>query len=193
MNTTIRNMAVILMGLPAAAFAAEPTALDRNVKQQTRIEQGLESGRLNVREAARLENMQSSIDRMEAHAARDGKLSGKEAARIDQAQDAASKAIYAEKHDAQFGNPNSASSQRMQANVQRNVNQQARIRNGVADGSMTLHEASRMERQQAKGDHMLARAGADGHLGWQEQQRVVSTEKRQSQHIWRQRHDAQGR
>ncbi|MCX9158191.1 hypothetical protein OPU71_18870 [Niveibacterium sp. 24ML] len=193
MNTTIRNMAAILMGLPAVAMAAETTARDRNVNQQTRIEQGLERGTLNVREAARLENMQSNVERMQAHAARDGLVTGKEAARIDQAQDAASNSIYTQKHDAQRGNPNTASSQRMQASVERNINQQTRIRNGVADGSMTLHEASRMQGQQAHGNRVLARTGADGHLGRYEQQRVASIDDRQSRHIWRQRHDAQGK
>ncbi len=191
MNTTLRLLAVLLAGLPAAAMAADTTAVDRNVKQQERIEQGLQSGSLNTREAARLERQQAKIEQMEANASRDGQISSKEAARIRHAQNAESELIRSEKHDAQRGNPNSVSSQRMQADVARDINQQTRIRNGLADGSLTTHEAGRMERQQASGDRKLARAGSDGYVGAGEQRRVVSADKRQSRHIWRQRHDAQ--
>lgn len=192
MNTKLCLMAALLAGLPAAAATADDAvALDRNVKQEQRIEQGLQSGALNTREAARLERQQGRIAQMEARAARDGKVTRQEAAQINQAQNAESRVINAEKHDAQRGNPASASSQRMQADVQRDINQQTRIRNGVADGSLTTREAGRMEHQQAHGDRVLAKAGADGHLGAAEQRRVASTENRQSRHIWRQRHDAQ--
>src|SRR6185503_2490298 len=44
-------------------------------------------------------------------------------ARLSREQNQVSRDIYREKHDAQTGNPNSASSQRMQADVQRNINQ----------------------------------------------------------------------
>ena len=57
---------------------------------------------------------------------KDGKLSPQEKARLEREQNQVSRDIYHEKHDAQTGNPNSASSQRMQADVQRNVNQQRR-------------------------------------------------------------------
>ncbi len=192
MNTTLRLMAVLFAGLPAAAaMAADTTAVDRNVKQQERIEQGLQSGALNTREAARLEKQQSKIEQMEAHAAKDGQVSGKEAARIQQAQNAESQLIHSEKHDALRGNPNSASSQRMQKDVARDINQQTRIRNGLADGSLTTHESARMERQQASGDRRLAGAGSDGYVGPGEQRRVASADNRQSRHIWHQRHDAQ--
>src|SRR6266850_202557 len=62
--------------------------------------------------------------RIEARALRDGKLTAAEKARLAREQNRVSRDIYREKHDAQTGNPNSASSQRMQADVQRNVNQQ---------------------------------------------------------------------
>ncbi|GAA5185642.1 hypothetical protein GCM10025771_42030 [Niveibacterium umoris] len=192
MNTKLGLMAVLLASLPvAAAVADDANMLDRNVKQEQRIEQGLQSGSLNTKEAARLEKGEARIDQMEARAARDGKIGKNEAARIRQAQDAESRAIHDEKHDAQRGNPNSASSRRMQADVQRDINQQSRIRNGVADGSLTTHEAGRMERQQAHDDRLQARAGADGHVGAHEQRHIAMSEDRSSRHIWRQRHDAQ--
>ncbi len=74
-------------------------------------------------------------------------------------------AIYRQKHDGQTANPNSASSKRMQADVQRNVNQQAHIKQGVATGSLTTAETGMLERGQARVNHKEAVAGANGHVG----------------------------
>jgi hypothetical protein len=90
-----------------------------------------------------------------------------------------------------MGNPNSASSQRMQADVQRNVNQQQRVEQGVQSGSLTTREAGQLERGQANVDRREARAGADGNVSAKEQQRVQSAENRQSKKIYREKHDRQ--
>src|SRR5947208_16149369 len=119
-----------------AAFAQAGT-VQRDVNQQQRIEQGLQSGQLNTREAARLEREEAKVERDQARALQDGKLSPAEKARLAREQNKVSRDIYREKHDAQTGNPNSASSQRMQADVQRNANQQPRIEQGVKSGSLT--------------------------------------------------------
>ena len=166
--------------------------LQRNINQQQRIEQGLQSGQLNTREAARLEREESRVERMEAGAMKDGTVSAQEAQRINQAQNRVSNDIYREKHDAQTGNPNSASSQRMQADVQRNINQQQRIQQGVNSGALTQREAGRMERGEAHLNRMEARAGRDGHVGRFEQQRLQHAENRQSGRIFREKHDGQG-
>src|SRR6478735_8555000 len=115
--------------------------VQRDVNQQQRIEQGLQSGQLNTREAARLENEESRVERDQSRAMKDGKLTAQEKARLSREQNQVSRDIYREKHDAQTGNPNSASSQRMQADVQRNINQQQRIEQGVKSGSLTTREA----------------------------------------------------
>lgn len=190
----------LLAGLHAApaalAQSAAPTApekpdmFQRNVNQQTRIDQGLESGALNVREAGRLERQEAAVSRMEAKALKDGEVTGKEAGRIDKAQDRVSRDIYRQKHDAQQGNPDSVSSRRMQANVQRNLNQQERIRQGVESGRLTSREAGRLERGQAHVYRKEARAARDGHVGPREQLGVQRAENRQSAHVWRQKHDA---
>src|SRR4249920_3110598 len=149
----------------AATFAtpalAQTTATEvqRNVNQQQRIEQGLQSGQLTTREAAKLEGEESRVERMESRALKDGKLSPQESARINRAENQVSRDIYREKHDAQVGNPNSASSQRMQADVQRNINQQQRIEQGVKSGSLTTREAGRLERGEARDNAMQYRAG----------------------------------
>jgi hypothetical protein len=144
----------------AAAFAQTAgSEVQRDVNQQERIEHGLQSGQLTTREAAKLEKEESHVDRMESKALKDGNLSPAEKARIQNAQNKVSKDIYSEKHDAQVGNPNSASSKRMQADVQRNVNQEKRIQQGVASAQLTNREVATLQRGQARVDRSEARAG----------------------------------
>lgn len=183
----------------AAAFATPALAqttgsvVQRDVNQQERIEQGLKSGQLTTREASQLERGEAKVERTESRALSDGKLSPAEKARIDRAQNAESREIYRDKHNAAVGNPNSPSSQRMQADVQRNINQQSRIEQGVKSGQLTNREAGRLERGQAHVNHMEARAGRDGHVGPHEQSRIQSAENRQSNHVYKEKHDHQTR
>ena len=182
--------AALSLAFCGAAFAQAGT-VQRDVNQQQRIEQGLQSGSLNTREAARLEGEESRVQRDQARAMQDGKLSPAEKARLSREQNRVSRDIYREKHDAQTGNPNSASSQRMQADVQRNVNQQKRIEQGVQSGSLTTREAGHLERGEAHNERLQARAGADGQVSPKEQHRVQKNENKESQRIHRQKHDAQ--
>lgn len=175
----------------SGAVLAQAGTIQRDVNQQNRIEQGLKSGELNTREAARLEREEARVERDQARAMQDGKLSPAEKARLAREQNRVSRDIYREKHDAQKGDPSSASSQRMQADVQRNINQQKRIDQGVASGQLTNREAGRLEGGQAKANRLQARAGADGHVTAGEQQRVQRAENRQSRRIHREKHDAQ--
>ena len=120
-------------------------------------------------------------------------MSPREAARIDRLQGRASRDIRREKHDAQTGDPASVSSRRMQHEAQRDANQERRISAGLADGSLTGREASRLERLQARDDRLQARAGRDGHVGAGEQRRIAAAQDQASGAIQRQRHDAQHR
>jgi hypothetical protein len=176
---------------PAGGPAAAPGFVQRDINQDQRIEQGLKSGQLNTREAARLEGEQAHVDKLEAKALSDGKISAQERARINAAQNRTSADIAREKHDAQKGNPNSASSQRMQADVQRNINQQQRIQQGMASGQLTHHEAAKLEAGQAHVARTEARAGKDGHVSAGEQARVQTAENVQSRRIHREKHDGQ--
>ena len=175
----------------AAAASAQNTAdvVQRDVNQQNRIEQGLKSGQLTTKEAGKLEREESHIDKMEANALKDGKMTKAEKRRIERAENQASKDIYREKHDAQTGNPNSASSQRMQADVQRNANQEQRIENGIKSGSLTNREAANLERGQARVDRKEANATADGHVGAGEQKNIQAAENHQSKRIYREKHN----
>src|SRR5438132_9050651 len=170
--------AVLGLAFCGAAFAQAGT-IQRDVNQQQRIEQGLKSGELTTREAAKLEREEARVERDQARAMQDGKLSPAEKARLAREQNQVSRDIYREKHDAQTGNPNSASSQRMQADVQRNINQQERIEQGVKSGSLTTRETAQLERGQARDNRLEARAGADGHVGAGEQRRIQGAENRQ--------------
>lgn len=161
----------------------------RDVNQQQRIEHGLKTGQLDTREAARLEQGEARVDRIEQRDLRDGSLSSADRAQIQRAQDRESRAIYRQSHDAQTGNPDSASSRRMQQDVARDASQERRIHNGVANGSLTNREAGRLEGREAHADHEEARAGRDGHVGWREQRRIDRTQDRDSARIWRQKHD----
>jgi hypothetical protein len=180
----------------ALAFAAgaqaqsTTTETQRNVDQQQRIEQGLQSGQLNTKEAAKLENGEAKVDKIESNAMKNGTVSPAEQARIQKAQNAESAAIYKQKHDAQTGNPASASSQRMQADVQRNVNQQERINQGVKSGSATTAETAKLERGQAHVNRKEAVAGANGHVGAGEQARVQHAENVQSGRVYHKKHNA---
>jgi len=184
-----------LLAASAGAFAQTTTAgsVQRDVNQQERIEQGLKSGQLTTREAGKLEREESKVDHLQAQALKDGKLTPAEKARLEGAQNQVSRDIAAAKHNGATGNPTSASSLRMQADVQRNVNQEKRIEAGVQNGSLTNHEAAKLERGQAHVDRKEAAAARDGHVGAAEERSIQRSENRQSRKIHRQKTDAQVR
>jgi len=190
---TVIAVAVASLFSVAASAQTVGSEVQRDVNQQRRIEQGLKSGSLNAREASQLEKGEARIERMESNAAKDGKLSPAEKARIQRAQNQESRRINRLEGNAAKGDPNSASSQRMQADVQRNVNQQQRIEQGLQSGQLTNREAAKLERGQARVNRAEARAGADGHVGPNEQRRVQKAENRQSRRIHKEKHDAQTR
>jgi hypothetical protein len=171
-----------------AAFAQAGT-VQRDVNQQQRIEQGLKSGQLNTREASQLEREEARVERDQSRAMQDGKLSPAEKSRLAKEQNKVSQDIYRDKHNAQTGNPNSASSQRMQADVQRNINQQQRIEQGVKSGSLTNKETARLERGESKINRAEGRAGANGNVNAREQQRIQKAENRESRRIYKEKHD----
>jgi hypothetical protein len=161
------------------------TTVQRDVNQQQRIENGLHNGTLTTREAGALEREQARVDKLQTQSMKDGHLSAAERRQLRAAQNKASRDIAAAERNGVDGNPQSASSRRMQADVQRNVNQEKRIESGLADGSLTKREAARMERGQARVDRTEAHAAADGHVGAAEQRRVQHAENRQSARIHR--------
>jgi hypothetical protein len=118
-------------------------------------------------------------------------LTPAEKARIQAGQNRESAAIRRLKTNERSGNPDALSAQRMQADVQRNINQQERIKAGVKEGSLSNREAGALERGQAKVARKQARAGRDGHVGPREQARIQAAENRQSKRIFKEKHDAE--
>ncbi len=188
-HKTVLTMFLVLPLASPALAQSVGSEVQRDINQENRIEQGLKSGQLSTGEAARLEKGEARIDKMESRALKDGNLSPEEKARIQRAQNNESESINRMKHNDVTGNPNSASSQRMQADVQRNINQQNRIEQGVQSGQLTNKEVSNLERGQARVDRAEARAGADGHVNAREQARIQHRENVQSGRIFRDKHN----
>jgi hypothetical protein len=183
----IWSVIVMASAVSATAWSADVVERDqqRDVNQQERIEQGLKSGELSTREAGQLEREQARVDKMEARDLKDGSIGAAEQAKLKAAENKASQDIYQQKHDAQLGNPDSKSSERMQADVQRNVNQQQRIQNGIDNGSLTNREVGSLERGQSNVARDEANAAANGRIRAGEQQRVQRAENHQSKRVYR--------
>ncbi len=93
-------LSCLLLSLPSHATRAD----NRQEQQAERIAQGIDSGELTQREASKLIQQQRAIARTERRFKSDGNYTRKEKALIEHRQDAASAAIYTQKHDAQDRN-----------------------------------------------------------------------------------------
>ncbi len=177
-----------LVSIGAHAQSAA-TETQRDTNQQQRIEQGLKSGQLTTKEAGQLERGEQRIDRTQAHDMKNGPLTAQEKAQIQHEQNRVSHGVYADKHNAATGNPDSRSSERMQADVQRNVNQQARIHQGIASGQLTNREAGHLEAGQKRIDRNEANAAANGRVGAGEQAHIQGREGHQNKRIYNKKHN----
>ncbi|PKO46283.1 MAG: hypothetical protein CVU31_10630 [Betaproteobacteria bacterium HGW-Betaproteobacteria-4] len=74
---------------------------------------------------------------------------------------------------------------------QRQANQEQRIDQGVASGSLTQREANRLDRGQQHVDNMENRAKADGVVTRGERARLHQAQEVQSRRIYTQKHDRQ--
>lgn len=93
----------LTLAIGGAAFAqtATPNLDKREAKQQARIDQGVASGRLTPKEAARLEKREAKLAANEQAAKADGVVTRKERRRLQRQANRDSAAIYRQKHDAQ--------------------------------------------------------------------------------------------
>lgn len=103
MNITRLLVALLVACFTMAALGQDKTPnLDKREKrQEKRIEQGVKSGELNKREAARLEARESKLQADEAKAKADGKVTTKERAKLQHEANKTSTHIYKQKHDKQ--------------------------------------------------------------------------------------------
>jgi hypothetical protein len=91
---------VIALGITVTAQTT-PSVDRREHRQQRRIHQGVRSGSLTRREAARMERQQRRTRHIEAKAKSDGTVTARERARLQRRENRTSRRIYRQKHDAQ--------------------------------------------------------------------------------------------
>lgn len=94
-------VAAATFAIASSAFAGpnDTPGIDKREANQQRIEQGVKSGALTGNEAARLEQGQARVEKMEAKAKSDGRVTRQERQRIHKAQDHQSKHIHRAKHN----------------------------------------------------------------------------------------------
>ena len=194
---TLRNiqLAVFAATLASAVVHAESRIQDlqqRNVYQEQRILDGLKSGALATGEAARLEREQQQISLMQVNALKHGGITTDEKVRMTALQDRVSQLIRELEANDWKGDPTSEGSRAMQEAVQRNVNQQSRIQEGIASGTLTNTEVLKLEQAQARLAALEASSAKDG-LNEQEQARIDNARDTQSGRIADQQQDEQER
>jgi hypothetical protein len=100
-TSTLLVAVLAAIALPVMAQTSTPKVDQRQANQQQRIDQGVKSGELTGKEAARLEKGQERIQTMEDKAKADGKVTLKERERLQKVQNNESRKIANEKHDRQ--------------------------------------------------------------------------------------------
>jgi hypothetical protein len=183
--------------LPAAAQtsdggtpAAKPATINRRKEnQQDRIGDGIQSGQLTAREAGKLEKKESELNQEERDMRKldNGHLTKADRATLNQQQNALSKDIYKQKHDAQVQNIDPKSEV-----GQRERNQQERIAQGVKSGQLTAGETANIEHREAAINKEVHndRAANGGTLTQSERRQVNRQENRTSRAIYRKKHNA---
>lgn len=185
----LSSVAVVLaVGMSLPAFAARPDR--RAVRQQHRIERGLNNGQMTGREAAKVEKREAKIDAQVAHdrAENGGKLTPQERSQVNREQNSVSREIYSEKHNGQT----QAGAEKMGVNAREN-RQQGRIEQGLQSGQLTGNEAAHLEKREAKIDSQAdaERAANGGKLTPAERVKIEHEQDRASKAIYEQKHDAQ--
>ncbi len=170
---------------PADRAAGKANPNGREANQDQRIANGLKSGQMTSGEAARADRTQSNID-AQVHndrAANGGKLTGQERQQINGEQNAASRQIYNENHNANTVKPNAVDN--------REANQQQRTANGLRSGQETSGEAARTNARQAGVDQRVHndRVANGGALNQQQRQQVNREQNANSRQIYNQKHN----
>ena len=102
LKSVVLGASLAVFSIGAFAHDASTPRVDaRQVKQEQRIENGVQSGQLTGREAARLEKQQGHVASVEARAKADGTVTTAERRHLARAQNHSSASIYHQKHDAQ--------------------------------------------------------------------------------------------
>jgi hypothetical protein len=186
----IRSLALLTgtLVLSAGAFA-QSTVNSRRQDQQDRIANGVDSGQLTAGETKSLEGKEANLNReiRDDRKADGGKLTGQERKQINGQENNVSKNIYNDKHNASTAHYGSGTA------GQRRANQQARIANGIRNGSLKPGEASHLEnREQGLNQQIRAdRQANGGKLNAQQVKQVNQAQNRASQAIYNKKHNGQ--
>lgn len=98
------TLITLMLAAPLASLAqstSTPVFDQRQANQEQRIQQGVQSGSLTQKEAARLERGQDHLQRLEDKVKADGVVTKQERGRLQHAENVQSKRIYQQKHDRQ--------------------------------------------------------------------------------------------
>lgn len=207
MKTTRTLMAATVLLVSGTAFAqntsspvpvqsgpTRPASADvqRDINQQNRVEQGLKSGQLSTKEAAQLEAQEAHVDKMEQRDMAKGPMTPQEQAQLKAAQNRVSQDIKTDRNNSVKGDANSASSERMQQDVQHSVNQQQRIENGMKTGQVSNAEAANLEHGQSRVNQAEAYSGANGGVSKKNQAVIDSRINNQSDRVHNARKNQKG-
>ncbi|HOX06901.1 MAG TPA: hypothetical protein PK280_10905 [Planctomycetota bacterium] len=128
-------------GTPAQREQARENVVDRrDVRQDKRIEHGINKGYLTADEAKKLQDQQAAIDAMASSFKGDGKLTPSEFRQLQGAFNEASRCIWAEKHDTD-GN------QMPVYRLGKDVRANADLTSKLADPNLTKPEARALARE----------------------------------------------
>jgi dephospho-CoA kinase len=108
LTLALLSAAVLAQTAQAADAPATPRVDAREANQEKRISNGVNNGSLTARETLRLEREQKRINVAEANAKADGTVTKNERKHLHKMQNAASRDIYKQKHDAQTAAPPAA-------------------------------------------------------------------------------------
>ena len=98
---TIITIALVSISVSGMAQTATPQVTKRQVNQQERIGQGVNSGELTPAETAHLEGREAKIQEDKKAAKSDGTVTAAERAKLNREENRTSRAIYRQKHDGQ--------------------------------------------------------------------------------------------
>lgn len=165
-----------------------PKIDQREVNQQKRIGEGMETGSLTARETSLLEKQEAAINKQEAKMKSDGKFTAAERARITREQNGVSRRIYAQKHDAQR-----QSRVRDEVSARQRM-QQERIGQGIKTGSLTAGEAAKLEHNEARVNREVRHDRASGGgLSAGEKAKINAQQNRMSNRIYGKKHNGRTR
>ena len=158
----------------------------REANQDQRIANGLKSGQMTSGEAAKATATQSHIDSQVAadRATNGGHLTGQERQQINGEQNAASRQIYNDNHNANTVKPNAVDN--------REANQESRLAQGQRTGQETSAEAGRAQANQSRVDQQVHndRTANGGALNSQQKAQVNKEQNHDSRQIYNQKHNA---